>query len=94
MVKKWGNMSDLWRISAHLEHVEDVRRINYKVDKVSEYAYPTLGTILFWCKAACEELLADLEKKQADSKDLEYVKKEIKFLEGNQADWETKHKKW
>jgi hypothetical protein len=93
-VKKWGNMSGLWRISAHLEHVEDVRRINYKVDTVSAYAYPTLGTILFWCKAACEELLSDLEKKQADPKDLEYVKKEIKFLEGTQADWETKHKKW
>jgi hypothetical protein len=87
-------MSDLWRISAHLEHVEDARRINYRMDKVSEYAYPTLGTILFWCKAACEELLSDLEKKQAGEKDLEYVKREIEFLDGNQADWETKHKKW
>lgn len=87
-------MSGLWRISAHLEHVENVRRINYKVDKVSAYAYPTLGTILFWCKAACEELLADLEKKQADPKGLEHVKKEIRFLKENQADWETKHEKW
>jgi len=94
MVKLWGSMSGLWRVSAHLEHVEDVRRINYRVDKVSEYAYPTLGTIFFWCKAACEELLEDLEKKQTDEKDLEYVKKEIEFLKENQADWEAKHKKW
>ncbi len=87
-------MSGLWHISAHLEHVGEARRINYKVDKVSEYAYPTLGTVLFWCKTACEELLSDLEKKQADEKDVEYVKKEIEFLEGKQAEWEAKHEKW
>jgi hypothetical protein len=79
-------MSDLWHISAHLEHVEDARRIHYRVNKVSEYAYPTLGTILFWCKTACEELLSDLDKKQADEKDLEYVKREIDFLEGTHAE--------
>jgi hypothetical protein len=87
-------VSGLWHISAHLEHVGDVRRVNYRVDKLSEYAFPTLGTIFFWCKTACEELRADLEKKQADGKDLEYVKKEIEFLEGNQTEWEAKHKKW
>ncbi len=86
-------MSGLWRISAHLEHAGKARRINYRVDKVSEYAYPSLGTILFWCKTACEELLSDLEKKQADEKDVEFVKREIAFLEGNQADWEANHKK-
>jgi hypothetical protein len=68
-------MSGLWHISAHLEHVGDMRRINYRVEKVSEYAYPTLGTVLFWCKTACEELLSDLEKKQADEKDLERIGK-------------------
>jgi len=64
------------------------------VDGVSEYAYPSLGTVLFWCKVACEELLSDMEKKQADEKDVEFVKREIEFLEGTQADWEVKHKKW
>jgi hypothetical protein len=87
-------VSGLWRVSAHLEHVGDARRVNYRVDKVSEYAYPALGTIFFWCKTACDSLLADLEKKQADEKDLEYVRKEIEFLEGKQAEWEAKHKKW
>ena len=87
-------MSGLWRITAHLEHVGDARMIHYKVGKVSEYAYPTLGTVLFWCKTACEELLSDLERKQADEKDLDYVKKEIEFLDGNQEDWESKHEKW
>ena len=86
-------MSGLWHISAHLEHVGETKRINYKVGKVSEYAYPTFSTIFFWCKAACEELLSDLENKQADEKDLEYVKREIEFLNENQADWEAKHKK-
>jgi hypothetical protein len=69
-------------------------RINYTVDGVSEYAYPSLGTMLFWCKAACEKLLSDLEKKQVDMKDVEFVKREIEFLEKTQADWEVKHKKW
>jgi hypothetical protein len=87
-------VSGLWRISAHLEHAGEARRINYRVDGVSEYAYPSLGTVLFWCKVACEELLSDMEKKQADEKDVELVKKEIEFLAGTQADWEVKHKKW
>jgi hypothetical protein len=87
-------VSGLWYISAHLERTGEARRINYKVDSVSEYAYPSLGTVLFWCKTACEELLSDLEKTQADEKDMEFVKREIKFLEENQADWEVKHKKW
>ena len=64
------------------------------MDGVSEYAYPSLGTVLFWCKTACEELLSDLEKKQADMKDVEFVKREIEFLERTHADWEVKHKKW
>jgi hypothetical protein len=87
-------VSGLWHISAHLERAGEARRINYKVDDVSEYAYPSLGTVLFWCKTACEKLLSDLEKKQADEKDMEFVKREIKFLEENQANWEVKHKKW
>jgi hypothetical protein len=76
-----------------LEHSGETRRINYRVDDVSEYAYPSLATVLFWFKTACEELLSDLEQKQADEKDVEFVKREIKFLEENQADWEVKHKK-
>ena len=87
-------MSGLWRISAHLERAEEARRLNYKLDKVSEYAYPSLGTILFWCKTACEELLSDLEKEKADEKNVEHVKREIEFLDENQLDWEAKHKKW
>ena len=87
-------MSGLWHITASLEHVEDARRVHYSVDKVSEYAYPALGTILFWCKGACEELLSDLEEKQADEKDLVYIKREIEFLNEMQTDWEANHKKW
>ena len=87
-------MSGLWRISAHLERAGETKRINYTVDGVSEYADPSLDTGLFWCKTACEELLSELEKKQADIKDVEFVKREIEFLERTQADWEVKHKKW
>jgi len=68
--------------------------IHYRVGKVSDFAYPTFDIVLFWCKAACDELLSDLQRKQADEKDLEYVKREIEFLEGTQADWESKRKKW
>lgn len=56
------------------------------MDGVSEYAYPGLGTVLFWCKTACEELLSDLEKRQADMKDVEFVKREIEFLGETSAD--------
>lgn len=87
-------MSGLWHVTAQLEQVGGARMINYRVYRVSEYAYPSLGTVFFWCKAACEVLLSDLEKGHADEKDLEYVKREIEFLEANQADWEAKHKKW
>jgi hypothetical protein len=86
-------VSGLWRVTADLERVGDARMIHYRVGKASEYAYPTFGTVLFWCKVACDELLSDLQRKQADEKDLEYVKREIAFLEGAQADWESKHKK-
>jgi hypothetical protein len=87
-------MSGLWRISAHLEHMGDARIVHYRMDSVSEYAYPALGTALFWCKAACEELLSNLEKKQANGKDVVFVRREIEFLEEIQVDWEAKHKKW
>ena len=87
-------MSGLWRVSASLEHAGEVKMIHYRLDKVSEYAYPSLGTALFWCKTACEELLVELEKKQADEKDVEYVKREIEFLDASQASWESNHKKW
>jgi hypothetical protein len=50
-------MSGLWQISASLEHVRDARRAHYSVDKGSENAYTALGTILFWCKIACNKLL-------------------------------------
>jgi hypothetical protein len=86
-------MSGLWRISAHFERTGDARIVNYRMDGVSEYAYPGLGTVLFWCKTACKELLSDLEKRQADGKDVEFGKSEIKFLEETRADWEAKHKK-
>jgi hypothetical protein len=87
-------MSGLWRVTANLERVGDVRMIHYRVSKVSDFAYPTFGTVLFWCKAACEKLLSDLQRKQAHEKDMEYVKREIEFLEGTQADWEAERKKW
>jgi hypothetical protein len=67
--------------------------IHYRVDRVSDYAYPSLGTVLFWCKAACEELLKELEKQQADEKDVEYVKRELAFFDASQAGWESNHKK-
>ena len=87
-------MTGLWRVSAHLDRVGDVRMIHYRVDKVSEYAFPTLGTVLFWCKAACEELLGELEEKKAGEKDVEYVKSELMFLDATQARWESTRKNW
>jgi len=86
-------MTNLWSIRAELEFDGDVRRIHYKIDRVREYAYPTLGTIFFWCKDACEKLLSELKEKKVGKSDLEYVEKEIEFLNGNQVAWEAKHKK-
>jgi hypothetical protein len=56
-------MSGLWRIRAHLEHSGDAKIVHYPMAGVSEDAYPGLGTVLFWCKTACEELLSDLKKR-------------------------------
>ena len=87
-------MTNLWSIRAKLEFDGDVRRIHYKIDRAQECAYPTLGTIFFWCKDACEELLSELKEKKADKREVEYVEKEIEFLNGNQIDWGAKHKEW
>jgi len=87
-------MSGLWHISAYLEIFGDKRIVNYRVNRVSKYAYPTLGTILFWCKDACEKLLSDLQEKEAGEKDIEYVKKEIAFLSENQISWKNRRGKW
>jgi len=70
-----------------------VRRIYYKIDRVWEYAHPSLGPVFLWFKDACEKLLSELKEKKADEKDLEYVDKEIEFLSGYQVDWKAKHEK-
>jgi len=86
-------MTKLWSIRAELKFDGYVRRIHYKIDWVREYAYPSLGTIFFWCKDACERLLLELKQKKADERDLQYVEREIEFLNGYQADWKAKHQK-
>lgn len=87
-------MSELWHISASLEHIGDTRKMRYSADEGSECAYPALGTTLFWCKDPFEELFIDLEKKQADEKDLVDIKRIIEFLNVSQTDREANHKKW
>jgi hypothetical protein len=87
-------MSELWHISASLEHIGTARNMHYSADKGSECAYPALGTTLFWFKDPCEELFTDLEKKQADKKDFVYIKREIEFLNVSQTDREANHKRW
>jgi hypothetical protein len=52
-----------------------------------------LDTIFSWCKDACEKLLSELKAKKADEEDLEYVEKEIEFLNDYQVDWKIKHEK-
>ena len=86
-------MSNLWNIEAELKFDGHVRRIHYKIGRVREYAYPSLDTIFLWCKVACEKLLSELKDKRADDRDLEYVEREIMFLNEYQVDWITKHKK-
>jgi hypothetical protein len=86
-------MTNLWDIRAELKFDGNVRRVHYKIDKVQEYAYPSLDTILLWCRGACEKLLAELKEKRADERDLEYIEKEIEFLNEYQVDWKTKHEK-
>lgn len=82
-------MSDIWYISAELEHVGKRRIILYKMEKAQEYASPNLGDILFWCREPCERLLEDLETKKVDAKDIEFVKKEIEFLKEIEEKWRT-----
>jgi hypothetical protein len=45
----------------------------------------SLGTILFWFKAAWEEFFSDLEKEKVDI-DRDHVQKEIGFTKGTQVD--------
>ena len=87
-------MSDIWYISAELEHVLERRIILYKMDEAQEYARPSLGDILLWCRDPCERLLKDLETKKADAKDIEFVRKEIEFLKEIEERWRTLYKKW
>ena len=86
-------MTNLWDVRAELKFDGDVRRIHYRIDRILEYAYPSLENILLWCKDACEKLLSELKEKKADPKDLTYVEKEIESLNEYQKDWITKHKK-
>ena len=86
-------MTNLWDIRAELKFDGHVRRIHYTMDRLREFAYPSLDTIFLWCKDACEKLLSELKDKKADERDLEYVEKEIQFLNEYQVDWITKHKK-
>ncbi len=86
-------MSNLWDIKAELKFDGHMRRIHYKIDRLREFAYPSLDIIFLWCKDACEKLLSELKEKKVDEGDLEYVEKEIDFLNDCQIDWITKHKK-
>ena len=90
---KLSEMTNLWDVRAELKFDGDVRRIHYRIDRILEYAYPSLENILLWCKDACEKLLSELKEKKADPKDLTYVEKEIESLNEYQKDWITKHKK-
>lgn len=86
-------MTNLWSIRAELKFDGHVRRVHYKINRVKEYAYPSLDIIFLWCKDACEKLLLELKENEANEKDLEYVEKEIVFLNEYQADWKAKHEK-
>jgi len=86
-------MTSLWSIRAELKFDGHIRRVHYQIDSVREYAYPSLDTILSWCENACEKLLSELKEKKADEEDIEYVEKEIEFLNWYQADWKTTHHK-
>ena len=86
-------MTNLWDIRAELKSDGDMRRVHYKIDRLREYAYPSLDTLFLWCKDACENLLSELKEQKADERDLEYVEKEIRFLNEYKVDWEKKHNK-
>ncbi len=86
-------MTNLWSIRAELQFDGHVRRIHYKIDRVGDYAYPSLDIIFSWCKDACEELFSELKEKKAGERDLEYVEKEIEFLNEYKVDWKIKHEK-
>lgn len=90
-------MSDIWYISADLWHPEveqgeKLREIVYKMDEAQEYAEPNLGNVLLWCRDACETLISKLEKEKADTKDIEFVKKEIEFIKQAEDRWRTVRK--
>jgi len=87
-------MSDIWYLTARLEHANKHRCIGYTMDEAQEYAEPTLGSILLWLIDPLKLLLKDLEKKKANAEDIEYVKREIEFVEEIKKKWETERKKW
>jgi hypothetical protein len=84
-------MTNLWNISAELRFDGTVRRVHYKIERVRDYAYPSLDVIFLWCSDACEKLFLELKETKADEKDIECVEKEIEFLNECQVDWKTKH---
>ena len=65
-----------------------------ETSRAQERARPKLGDILLWRRDPCERLLKDLKTKKADTKEIEFVKKEIEFLEEIEEKWRTQHKKW
>lgn len=87
-------MSDIWNISARLDHQLGHRIVNYKMDDAQEYAEPSLGAILLWLVDPLKMLAKNLEKKKANAKDIQRVKKEIEFVEEMKKKWETECKKW
>jgi len=86
-------VTHLWSIRAELKFDGHMRRVHYKIDKVIEYAFPSLNIIFLWCKDACEKLLSDLKRKKADQKDLDCVTKEIEFLTKYQSIRSAKNNK-
>jgi len=87
-------MSDIWYISARLDHQLGHRLVYYKMDEAQEYAEPPLGAILLWLVDPLKMLAKNLEKKKADTKDIQRVKKEIEFVEEMKKKWEAESKKW
>jgi hypothetical protein len=78
-------VTHLWSIRAELKFDGHMRRVHYKIDKVIEYAFPSLNIIFLWCK--------DLKRKKADQKDLDCVTKEIEFLTKYQSIRSAKNNK-
>jgi hypothetical protein len=87
-------MINVGDVDAEIVCVEDKRIVIYDIRRTLKNSNPNLGDILFWLNMNCERLLKNLQRQNADTKDIEYLKNESDFLKQAETEWRVTHRRW